>query len=68
MCFGVEKQTGTYTIKNDTVFLSFRNDVNRRFGVIEWNEDSIKDNYGKLHIYADTSKNQTLELFITYLK
>ena len=68
VCFGVEKQTGTYTIKNDTVFLSFRNDENRRFGVIEWNEDQKKDDYGYLNYYGKLPNDKPLPMSILYLK
>lgn len=69
VCFGVDKNSGTYTIKNDTAFLSFDDNSNKEtIGVLEWKEDGEKGNYGIFNYYKTLSDNKPIDLMITKLK
>ena len=72
VCFGVDKEIGTYEIKNDTVYMSFQPDQKfgrkEAIGVIDWKEDGKEGNYGYFNYYRIDSKNNSVKLMITYLK
>lgn len=56
VCFGVDRELGTYEVRNDTVFLTFDDKSNfgskETIGIIEWKENGKKGNYGFFNYYV----------------
>ena len=72
VCFGVDRELGTYKVKNDTAFLTFDDISNfgskETIGIIELKEDGKKGNYGYFNYYKTASDDKPMDLIITKLK
>ena len=72
VCFGVNRKTGTYVMRNDTVFLRFNkksdNGASENFGVIEWSNEIEEGNYGYFNYFKSESNDKPIRLTITEIK
>jgi len=72
VCFGVDRNSGTYKVKNDTVFLTFENQSNfgekESFGIIERVATDDSTNFGFFHYFRNLSDSKPMDLIIRDLK
>ncbi|GEM_PF-6456811 len=67
-CFGVKKNKGKYTIKNDTVYFNYYNnseaEINKTIGILNFDNLSDKDYYGTLLFYETLGDKKPVKLKI----
>ena len=69
ICFGISKISGTYAVKNDTIFFSNlskgRHDFNYQFALIRKIETQNKKILGELVLFTDMTDKHPDNLLIT---
>jgi len=72
VCFGVDRNAGSYRISDDTVYLTFNNESNfgvkKTFAILRLKEDSTKGDYGYLDYYKSSNDTIPMGLGIRELK
>jgi len=70
-CFGIEKNEGTYDIKNDTIYFTFKNNSDveskRTYGLLKLKDVITNDNYGNLIYYENIDDNKPIKYSINKL-